>query len=157
MALWDAVWEAGQKHHIRPGAPNLIERLETGLKSYGSDMTQEDSVLECAFERYLHLDKPVPYMAKDAIKKQLEQGVKRRLSNLMIESSPLPPLRGLWDVFCDGQLVGQVSSCAYSPKYEANLAFAMLSQEVSNAGSQLTLMVDGQEYPATVKDDRWKS
>ncbi len=157
VALWDAVWEAGQKHHIRPGAPNLIERLETGLKSYGSDMTQEDSVLECAFERYLHLDKPVPYMAKDAIEKQLEQGVKRRLSNVMIESSPLPPLRGLWDVCCDGQLVGQVSSCAYSPKYEANLAFAMLSQEVSNAGSQLTLMVDGQEYPATVKDDRWKS
>ena len=114
-------------------------------------------MLECAFERYLHLDKPVPYMARKAIEKQQAEGVKRRLSNVMIASSPLPPLRGQWDVVKHGQLVGQVSSCAYSPKYEANLAFAMLSLDVAVAGTELTLVAEGHEYAATVKDDRWKS
>ncbi|MEM7257939.1 MAG: dimethylsulfoniopropionate demethylase [Pseudomonadota bacterium] len=158
LALWDAVWEAGRKYHIRSGAPNLIERLETGLKSYGSDMTHEDSVLECAFERYLNLDKPAPYMAQEAIEKQLAQGVPRRLCNVMVESGPLPGLRGQWELVNEQQqVVGLASSCAYSPKYQASLLFAMLSQEVSTPSTQLTLMVDGVAYPAVVKDDRWKS
>lgn len=158
LALWDAVWDAGQKYQMRSGAPNLIERLETGLKSYGSDMTHEDSVLECAFERYMHLDKPAPYMAREAIKKQQAQGVPRRLGNLMVQGSPLPALRGTWDVVnAANEVVGQASSSAYSPRYDANLLFAMLSQEVATAGNELTLMVDETAYPAVVKDDRWKS
>jgi glycine cleavage system aminomethyltransferase T len=157
LALWDAVWEAGQKYGIRSGAPNGIERLESGLKSYGSDMTHEDSVLECAFERYLNLDKPVPYMAREAIERELAAGVKRRLCHVMVSDGPLPPLRGLWEIARGDQVVGHASSSAWSPKFEANLLFAMLSQEVSTPGTELTLQIDGNEYPALVKDDRWKS
>ena len=39
--LWDRIWEAGQPFGIGPGAPNLIERVESRLLSYGSDATIE--------------------------------------------------------------------------------------------------------------------
>lgn len=38
--LWDALFEAGEDLNVRVGSPNLIERIEGGLLSYGSDMTR---------------------------------------------------------------------------------------------------------------------
>ena len=52
--LWDAVIDAGQPFDIRPGAPNLIERIEGGLLSYGNDMTREHSPLECGLDGSAH-------------------------------------------------------------------------------------------------------
>lgn len=157
LVLWDTVWEAGEKYQIRTGAPNLIDRLETGLKSFGSDMTLEDSVLECGFDRYLDLDKPAPYMAKEALQNQLAEGVGRRLCHLMVAGGPLPVLRDVCDVTHGDQRVGYASSSAWSPKYEANLLFAMLSQPVSAPGTQLSVVMNGRAYAAIVKDERWKS
>jgi glycine cleavage system aminomethyltransferase T len=157
LALWDTVWEAGQQYNIRAGSPNLIERLETGLKSYGSDMTHDDHVLECGFERYMQLDKPVPYMAREAVKALQAQGVKRRLCHLLVPGNPLPGLRERWPVLHNGSTVGHASSCAFSPKHDANLLFAMLSVDVAAPGTVLELVVAGNHCQAIVKDDRWKS
>lgn len=156
IRLWDAVWEAGQKYQIRAGAPNLIERLETGLKSFGSDMTHGDNVLECGFERYLDLDKPAEYMCRDTLNNMQKSGVKRRLSNLMVPGDPLPGLRVPWAVMQGDYLVGHASSCAFSPKYNANLLFAMLSTEVTTSGTPLHLVAEGVRHEAIVRDDRWK-
>ena len=46
--LWDAIWEAGQKYDIAPGCPNLIERIEGGLLSYGNEMTRRTIRLKSA-------------------------------------------------------------------------------------------------------------
>ena len=43
LALWDALWEAGQPFNILPGSPNLIERVEGGLLSLGNEMTSENN------------------------------------------------------------------------------------------------------------------
>ena len=40
-ALWDRVKEAGAPFGIGPGAPNGVERLESGLISYGGDMRRQ--------------------------------------------------------------------------------------------------------------------
>ena len=156
LALWDTVWAAGEKYNIKVGSPNLIERLETGLKSYGSDMSHDDHVLECAFDQYLNLDKPAEYMARESIMQLQKSGVKRRLCHLMAAGDPLPGLRERWDVKHNNKLAGQASSCAWSPKYNASLLFAMLSIEVSAPGTELTVMVDGAPVDAIVRTDRWK-
>ena len=82
LDLWDLFWEAGQKFNIRSGGPNLIERLETGLKSYGSDMTLESSPIEAALEKFIDLDKEAECMSRDALQKIAAEGPKQRLVNL---------------------------------------------------------------------------
>lgn len=156
LALWDAVWEAGQKYQIRPGAPNLIERLETGLKSYGSDMTHDDHVLECGFEKFIHPDKPAEYMARESMQRFASQPRKRQLVNLMVSEPALPPLRNNWAVQTGGEAVGAATSCAYSPKYQANLLFAMVDSGSSAPGTALDVVVDGKVHTGVVKDDRWQ-
>ena len=39
--IWDTLFEAGANFDVRAGCPNLIERIEAGLLSYGNDMTNE--------------------------------------------------------------------------------------------------------------------
>ena len=87
--LWDIFWEAGQKFNVRAGTPNLIERIETGLKSYGSDMTIESNPFESGLERYMDLDKEAEYMSREALQKIAKSGPEKRLVNLMIEGAPL--------------------------------------------------------------------
>ncbi|MEM6988378.1 MAG: dimethylsulfoniopropionate demethylase [Pseudomonadota bacterium] len=53
---WDQLWEAGQAHAMRPGCPNLIDRIETGLISFGNDMTRDDSPLEAGLSRWCDLE-----------------------------------------------------------------------------------------------------
>ena len=39
MDLWNTLMEAGRPYDVWAGCPNLIERIEGGLLSYGNDMT----------------------------------------------------------------------------------------------------------------------
>ena len=41
--LWDTLWDAGVDLEVAPGCPNLIERIEAGLLSYGNEMTRENN------------------------------------------------------------------------------------------------------------------
>ena len=43
MPLWNALFEAGKKYNVHAGCPNLIERIEGGLLSYGNDMTDDNT------------------------------------------------------------------------------------------------------------------
>jgi len=120
-------------------------------------MSFDDHVLECGFEQYLNTDKPAEYMARESITLMQKAGVRRRLCHLMAEAdAPLPGLRERWEVSSSGNLVGQASSCAWSPKYNANLMFAMLDIEVSEPGTRLTVNVAGTSVDAVVRNDRWK-
>ena len=53
MPLWQALFDGGADMNVRAGCPNLIERVEAGLLSYGNDMTRENSPLECGLAKYV--------------------------------------------------------------------------------------------------------
>ena len=46
LNLYDSLINNGEDLNVRPGCPNLIERIEGGLLSFGNDMTMEDTPLE---------------------------------------------------------------------------------------------------------------
>ena len=53
IKLWDALFEEGKNLNVRAGCPNLIERVEAGLLSYGNDMTIENTPFECNLEKFV--------------------------------------------------------------------------------------------------------
>ena len=46
LALWNIVKEAGKPWGIGPGNPNMSERIESGLLSYGSDTDDQTTLLK---------------------------------------------------------------------------------------------------------------
>lgn len=154
--LWDLFWVAGQKYNIGPGAPNLIERLETGLKSYGADMTIDMNPYEAGLERYIDVDKEAEYMCRDALVKVRDAGAERRLVNLFIDGENLDPMRSDWPVLEEhGAKVGFVTSKTWSLKFDTNIAFALVDSSHAAPGTQVTVNADGDRRAAVVRTDRW--
>ena len=71
--LWDVIWEAGQKFNISPGCPNLIDRIEAGLLSYGNDFTKDNNPLECNLDRYCNENDNHEFVGKEALKKTIKK------------------------------------------------------------------------------------
>ncbi len=52
MPLWNALMEAGRDLGVHAGCPNLIERIEGGLLSYGNDMTDNNTPHGCRLGKF---------------------------------------------------------------------------------------------------------
>ena len=76
--------EAGQPHGIAPTGPSDIRRIEAGILNYGVDMTIANNPYEIGLERLVDLDKPEPFIGREALRKMKSEGVKRRLAGVEI-------------------------------------------------------------------------
>jgi glycine cleavage system aminomethyltransferase T len=157
--LWDLFWDAGQKYNLKPGAPNLIERIESGLKSYGQDMSVDTNPFEASLDRYLDLDKTADYMSREALAKVAATGPARRLVNLKIDIDidAAAPSRAEWRVVDEeGRQIGVVTSRTWSPRFGCGIAYAMLAAPFTAAGTKVVVDVVGDLRRATVQDGTWK-
>ncbi len=158
LDLWDAIWEAGRPYSIRAGCPNLIDRIERGFLSYGSDMTLENNPYECGLDRFLEKSKEAESMSTAALAEILKNGVRRNLVQLSVNGGPLVSPRSVWDVVDERKnKVGILTSLAYSPKYESNLAFATIDASANRVDKKLMVHVNGEEFrDARITDRNWK-
>jgi dimethylsulfoniopropionate demethylase len=135
LELWDALWDAGRDLHVGAGCPNLIERIEAGLLSYGSDMTRANNPFECGFDRFCHLGRPNDVLGRSALERIAADGPDRRIVGLRIAADDLPLCIEPWPVLIDGRRVGQATSVAVSPDLGCGVAIAMLDRGVCEPGT----------------------
>ena len=99
-------------------------------------MTLENNPLECGLDRFFKLGKSAEYMSRDALDKIAAQGVTKRMVHLKIGGDKLTAPRSTWDVKNEnGDVVGILTSIAYSSKFQANLAFATVDAAFGNQGT----------------------
>ncbi|MGD1880036.1 MAG: dimethylsulfoniopropionate demethylase [Kiloniellaceae bacterium] len=149
-ALWDALWQAGQDLDVGAGCPNLIERIEGGLLSYGTDMTMANNPFECGLERYCRLDGP-DFLGKAALLRLQQAGPARRICGLRFDGPPTPSCREPWPLEAGGEFAGQVTAAVWSPRLKSNIAIAMVERAYWQAGSELAVRLpDNAVHGATV-------
>lgn len=136
-SLYDALMEAGAPLDVGPGCPNLIERIEAGLLTYGTDITREHTALEGGLERYCSLDAPIDAIGIDALRRQRDVGITRRISGMLMDGDKVPLGRDPWPVLAGGAQVGVVTSSAWSPRLGANVALGMIDLPYNTIGTHL--------------------
>ena len=136
-ALWDALWEAGADLEVSPGCPNLIERVEGGLLSYGNEMTRDDNPLECGLEKYCQLDGSIEYIGRAALQRISKSGPQRMIRGVIFDGKPCPPCQYPWSLTVDGRQAGYVTTAIWSPRFERNVALAMLNGGFWDAGIEV--------------------
>ena len=150
--LWNLVAEAGAPHGIKPATPNSIERIESGLLSYGNDMTRENNPFEIGLGQYCDLDQPSEFIGREALKKIKANGVSQILTGLVIDGDEMPGNSIWWPVTNGSNEAGQVTSATWSPRLKKNIALAMLPIAYQEPGTQLTVHSEHGEFGGTVHE-----
>jgi dimethylsulfoniopropionate demethylase len=150
--LWDMIWDAGQAYNITPGCPNLIERIEGGLLSYGNEFTCENNPLECGFAPFCYLGDDIDYIGKSALQKIAANGPAQRIRGIRFFGGKAPPCGKPFPVTTtDGTHVGQITSGIFSPRLDCNVGLSMILRSHWDVGTSLVVhTLDGMARDAIV-------
>jgi dimethylsulfoniopropionate demethylase len=154
MPLWDALFAAGEDLGVRAGCPNLIERIEGGLLSYGNDMTRDNTPHECGLGRFCNTQTAIGCVGRDALLRVAREGPVQQIRAIAI-GGEIPPCDRVWPLFAGGKRVGQVTSAAASPDFGTNVAIGMVRMTHWDAGTVLEVETPAGMRPATVQDKFW--
>ena len=136
--LWERIMDAGQPYEIRPTGPVDIRRIEGGIFNWGADMNYENNPFELGLDRLVDLDTEADFIARDALARIREEGVKQRIVGIEIDGERLDMNATTWPVSADGAS-GRVTSAVYSPRLEKNIGYAWLPIEHTELGTHLTV------------------
>ena len=155
MPLWNALMEAGADLDVRAGCPNLIERIEGGLLSYGNDMTRDNTPHECGLGRFCNTETAIGCIGRDALLRVAREGPIRQIRPLTIDGPPVPACDRPWPLLFGAEKVGQVTSAAASPDFKANVAIGMVRMTHWHPGSELVVETTDGPRRAVVQEKFW--
>ena len=154
MPLWNRLFDAGEDLNVRAGCPNLIERIEGGLLSYGSDMRRENTPIEAGLARFCN--SPEDYIGKSIIEAQKAQGPNQILRPIAIDGAgDLPHNAVGWDVYADNKKVGLIASAVWSPDFNTNVSIGMIDRGYWEPGTILNVDTGPEVRAATVQEKFW--
>ncbi|SEW11853.1 dimethylsulfoniopropionate demethylase [Cognatiyoonia koreensis] len=154
MPLWHALMEAGKDLDVRAGCPNLIERIEGGLLSYGNDMTRWNTPHECGLGRFCSTQTAIGCVGRDALLRVAREGPNQQIRPISV-SGDLPPCDRPWPLMAKNKKVGQVTSAAKSPDYGTNVAIGMVRMTHWDAGTELSVFTQDGTFNAEVQENFW--
>ena len=136
LKLYDYLFKIGKEFNIRPGCPNLIERIESALLSYGNDMDNGDNPFECGFDKYINLDSNVNFLGKEKLKKIKNEGIKKKLMGVKFDIEQIS-LSGSIDLKDEkDNIIGELRSACYSPHFKKVIGIAMIKKPFCEASKQ---------------------
>lgn len=150
IELWPKILQAGEEEGVVPtglGARDTL-RFEAGLPLYGQELSAEISPLEAGLGFVVKLNKEADFIGKEALKKQKEEGLKRKLAGIEMIDKGIP--RTGYKVFADGREIGEVTTGTQSPTLKKNIGVALLSTDFTELGTEVEVEVRSKRLKAKV-------
>jgi glycine cleavage system aminomethyltransferase T/glycine/D-amino acid oxidase-like deaminating enzyme len=144
LALWEALWEAGQPHGIVAGGYRAIDslRLEKGYRVWGADITPDETPYEGGVGFCVKLDKAGGFVGSGAVETTKEQGPRALLRCLTL-ADPRSIALANEPVRVGGEIVGRVTSGGYGYTVERSIAYAYLPPEQAEPGTAVEVEIFG--------------
>jgi len=152
LDLYDYFFEIGEEFNLKPGCPNLIERIESGLLSYGNDFDNNDNPFECGFDKYVNLESEIIFLGKEKLKKIKQEGIKRRLMGVQIDTNKIDLTKSLNIKDDKGNFIGDLRSACYSPHFKKVIGIAMINEPYCKPSTMGLLEIEGNSLAVKVCD-----
>ena len=152
LALYDKLFELGKEFDVKPGCPNLIERIESALLSYGNDIDNNDNPLECGLDKYVNLDTDVNFLGKEKLKEVRKQGITRKLMGVKIESKEINVAKSIQIIDEKNNKIGELRSGVYSPHFGKVIGIAMIFKPYWNNSQTFKIDLNGTSFNGKVCD-----
>ncbi len=149
--IWNAIFEAGEEFGIKPaglGARDTL-RLEMGFCLYGNDIDDTTSPLEAGLGWITKFVDGKKFTNKDALLKQKEEGVVRKLVGFEMVDRGIPR-HGYWLVDEAGEQIGHVTSGTMSPLRKIGIGLGYVKTAFSKPDTEIWLDCRGRKLRAKV-------
>ena len=127
-------------------------RFEVGLPLYGDELTEEITPLEASLSMFVKFDKP-EFIGKEALLKQKEEGLKRRIVGIELEGKQIP--RHGYPVEWDGKVIGEVTTGYRSISTGKSVAMAMVQKGFTKLGTPVEVRIHRKLVPGVVVKKRF--
>ena len=152
LELYDHLFDMGKEFDVKPGCPNLIERIESALLSYGNDMDNNDNPFECGFDKYISLDTKAIFLGKDNLKKIQSEGIKKKLMGVQIDAKAID-VSGSIDLKDENnKKIGELRSGCYSPYFGKVIGIAMINKPFWEVSQTVKIEINKQTFDGKVCD-----
>lgn len=124
LGVYDAILAAGAEFGLKHAGYHALNslRVEKAYRHWGHDITEEDTPLEAGLGFAVAFGKARPFIGRDALLRQRDAGLKRRLATFALDDSR----RMLYHnepIWRDGELVGRTTSGMFGHTIGRPLAF----------------------------------
>ena len=151
LDLYDELFLAGKEFNAKPGCPNLIERIESGLLSCGNDFDSSDNPYECGFDQYIDIKSDVNFLGKKALVQISKDGINKKLMGVKIDLDKIEMMEER-PIHNGKNLVGHLRSAVYSPHFKKVVGIAMIKKEYWNKNTSFELEIDGKKSKGLICD-----
>jgi aminomethyltransferase len=148
--LWRAILEAGKEEGILPiglGARDTL-RFEANLALYGQELSATISPLEAGIGFAVKVDKDIPFIGQDVLKKQKEEGTPRKLVGIEMIDKGIP--RTGYEVFMNDEKIGEVTTGTQSPTLKKNIGLALINSEHASLDTVVEVQVRKKRLKAKI-------
>jgi glycine cleavage system aminomethyltransferase T/glycine/D-amino acid oxidase-like deaminating enzyme len=152
LALWDALVAAGRPHGLVPAGYRAIDslRLEKGYRAWSTDITPETTPEAAGLGFAVRLDKPAPFLGRDALLAEQAAGGPRERLRCLVLDDPRAVCLGGEPVRIAGSTAGRVTTGGYGHRVERSIAFAYLPTASSEPGTAVEVDLFGDLIPGAV-------
>ena len=146
-ALYDAIWQAGQAFGIANYGLYAVNtmRVEKGYKAWGSELTNELTMIEADMDRFINFKKD-DFVGKQAT---LDAPDRFRIVYGEVDAHDVD-VRGAEPCLVGENCIGLTTSGGYGHRVGKSLFFACVPHENAAPGSTFDLYLQGERRAATV-------
>jgi len=147
--VYDALMVAGRPHRIHPFGTYAMNslRMEKAYRGWGSELTNEVTLIEAAMDRFVDLSKE--FIGKPGTVHSLKAGPRILLGYLEIDARNEDCV-GNEPVYHGNTLVGVTTGGAYGFAVQKSLAFAYLDPRLVREGTEFDILVRGEKRRARI-------
>ena len=152
LALYDKLFEVGKEFNVKAGCPNLIERIESALLSYGNEMDNDDNPLECGLDKYVNLDTDINFLGKEKLKEIKKKGVTRKLMGVVIDAKEINVSKSINLINGKNSKIGELRSGTYSPHFKKVIGIAMIDKPYFEVSETFKISINDHVFEGKVCD-----
>ena len=130
-----------------------MERVESGLLSWGGDTDDRTNPFEVRMERYVDLDAPDDVVGIEALRRIRRDGPARHQMGIVMEiDGKLGQIDGWSEITRDGAPIGHVTAHAWSPRLETNIGLCLIGREHGPGARVRATLPDGRRAEGEIRE-----
>jgi len=151
--LWEIIMEAGAEFNIAPAAPSQISRIESGMLSYGNDMTLDENPFDLNMEKFVNLDKKADFLSKKALTEIYKNGPTKELVGIEIPGNFQDEFSSdTMPIYSGNEKIGKITSSVYSPRLKKNIALGIINKRTEFANGSYFIKKNNSDFGINVCD-----